>query len=275
MINKPRVRVLLVEDNAGDARLVREMLAESEITHFELVHVDLLGKWLEYLAQENVDVVLLDLSLANTHGLVAISRTLSSTPHVPVVVLTGLNDEEAATKAVREGAQDYLIKGQVDSPLLVRAIRYAIERKRTQQELRESEEKYRALFEESKDAIYISIPDGRFIDINPAGVELLGYSSKEELLQIDITRDLYFDSADRKAYQQEIRQKGYVKDYELTLKRKDGQKLTVLSTTIAIRDEKGNVAAYRGILSYQTIAAATASISKNQSDRKACGRCGA
>ncbi|MFQ5824453.1 MAG: PAS domain S-box protein [bacterium] len=122
------------------------------------------------------------------------------------------------------------------------------ERKRTEEALRQSEEKYRTLFEESMDAIFLSTPDGKFLDINPAGVELFGYSSKEELLQVDITRDLYFNSKDREAFQNTLEEHGFVKDYELVLKRKDGHKLFVLETTTSVRDENGKIVAYRGII---------------------------
>ncbi len=121
------------------------------------------------------------------------------------------------------------------------------ERKQADQALRESEEKYRALFEESKDTIYISTPDGKFLDINPAGIELFGYSSKDEILQIDV-RDLYINPSDRETFSRTIEQEGFVKDFESALKRKDGEKLIVIETASAMRDGRGNIVAYRGIM---------------------------
>jgi two-component system, cell cycle sensor histidine kinase and response regulator CckA len=115
------------------------------------------------------------------------------------------------------------------------------------EERRKSEEKYRALFEESKDAIFVSTPEGKYLDINPAGVELLGYASREEMFRLDINTDVYLNPESRKAYAQLLHEQGYVKDYELEFRRKDGGKLTVLSTTTTLRDENGNVIAYRGI----------------------------
>ncbi|MFQ5865683.1 MAG: PAS domain S-box protein, partial [bacterium] len=122
------------------------------------------------------------------------------------------------------------------------------ERKRTEEALRQSEEKYRTLFEESMDAIFLSTPEGKFLDINPAGVQLFGYSSKDELLQVDIAQDLYCNPKDRAAFQNALEEHGFVKDYELVLKRKDGEKLFVLETATAVRDSNGKIVAYRGII---------------------------
>jgi PAS domain S-box-containing protein len=122
------------------------------------------------------------------------------------------------------------------------------ERKLVEQALRDSERKYRTLFENTKDAVYMSTPDGRILDINSAGVTLLGYSSKDEVRTLDVTKDLYFDALDRVKLEQLMENKGYVKDYELVLKRKDGTKITVLDTSTALRDGSGAIIEYRGIL---------------------------
>lgn len=114
--------------------------------------------------------------------------------------------------------------------------------------LMQSEEKYRTLFEESKDVVFISTPQGKFLDINPAGVQLFGYSSKEDLLQIDIARDLYSNPSHREAYQRAFNQQGSIQEFELILKRKDGQRVIVLESTNVVRDEKGRVVAYRGTM---------------------------
>jgi signal transduction histidine kinase/DNA-binding response OmpR family regulator len=131
------IKVLLIEDNAGDARLLREFLKEPQGSSFELVHVDRLSEALSSLARESYGIILLDLSLPDAQGLDTISRLRSHAEDVPIVVLTGLNDEEVAVAAVEQGAQDYLIKGQVDGPLLARALRYAIQRHRAEESLKD------------------------------------------------------------------------------------------------------------------------------------------
>jgi signal transduction histidine kinase len=134
--NSEIIRVLLVEDNPGDARLLQERLAQCISAQFKLRHVTRLSEGLKCLAEERFDVVLLDMLLPDSVGLETLARTQEQAPGLPVIVLTGTFEDEAlAVKAVKEGAQDYLFKDQVDGGLLVRSIRYAIERKRVERAL--------------------------------------------------------------------------------------------------------------------------------------------
>src|SRR5580698_9066968 len=122
--------ILLIEDNLGDARLLREMLGEQGSHDIELTQVQCMGEAEKYLSRRAVDMILLDLGLPDAQGLGAIRRTHTAAPCVPLVVLTGLDDEALAKQALQEGAQDYLIKGQIEARGLLRALRYATERKR-------------------------------------------------------------------------------------------------------------------------------------------------
>ncbi len=126
------IKILLVEDNPGDARLFREFLKDAGSSNIDLTHTDYLEDALKLTDKDDYDLILLDLSLPDANGLETVNKTHEHVPDLPIVVLTGLNNEEIAVKAVQAGAQDYLVKGQVDSHLLIRAIRYAIERKRTE-----------------------------------------------------------------------------------------------------------------------------------------------
>lgn len=128
------VRILLVEDNPGDARLLRETLRDAHSLRFELAYADRLADALERVRAEPADVVLLDLSLPDAHGMETVQRMLQAAPTVPIIVLTGLADETVAVHAVQAGAQDYLVKGTVEGATLGRAIRYAVERKRLEME---------------------------------------------------------------------------------------------------------------------------------------------
>jgi len=128
------MRVLLVEDNEDDALLIRETLSETTI---EIERAERLSTALEQLATGRFDAVLLDLSLPDAYGVETLERMRRDGPSVPIVVLSGLNNEEIAVKAVEGGAQDYLIKGQTDGALLTRALRYAIQRHRAEESLKE------------------------------------------------------------------------------------------------------------------------------------------
>ena len=135
------IRVLLVGNNSGDARVIERMLAKSKGARFHVECADRLSKGLKRLAKGGIDLVLLDLSLQNCLGLDALGKLCALAPQVPVVVMTCLAGEVTAIKAVHEGAQDYFIKGQVERYRLVRSILYAIERKQVEQELQEAYDK--------------------------------------------------------------------------------------------------------------------------------------
>jgi len=134
-VNDKHIRILLIEDNPGDIRLIREMLGEVGTVSFNLKWADQLSRGLERLAKGGIDVLLLDLSLPDSHGFDTFTKAHTQVPEVPIVVLTDLNDETVGIRAMQEGAQDYLVKGQVDKNLLVRSIRYAVERQQLVEEV--------------------------------------------------------------------------------------------------------------------------------------------
>lgn len=135
-MNNIPIKILLVEDNPGDARLLQETFREITNTKFELTHVKQLSEAVSRLGKSSFDAILLDLSLPDSLGLETIERALLMAPSLPIIVLTGLTDENIGIQALRKGAQDYLIKGQTNRDLLIRVINYSIERKRTEEELR-------------------------------------------------------------------------------------------------------------------------------------------
>jgi signal transduction histidine kinase len=128
------LRVLLVEDNAGDARLLREMFSKERPDSFALTHLLRMSEAVIHLEKGEVDIVLLDMGLPDEHGLDTVRRAHAVAPEVPLIVLTGLDDEALAAEAMKQGAQDYLIKGQIENRALPRALRHAIERHRMQTE---------------------------------------------------------------------------------------------------------------------------------------------
>lgn len=139
------MKILLVEDNLADADFIQEILAEFGHEQFTFAHVGRVREARKLLETTEFDVVLLDLSLPDSWGLETLMQVQSQAPTIPVVILTGSQDEEQAIEAVRKGAQDYLLKGQLVGALLVRAIHHAIERNRTLEALRRSEERFQTL----------------------------------------------------------------------------------------------------------------------------------
>jgi diguanylate cyclase (GGDEF)-like protein len=137
-------RVLLIEDNPGDARLIREMIGQAPDASFELHLADRLSRGLERLAAGEIALVLLDLSLPDSAGLDTFAKVYAESPAVPIIVLTGNDDQTLALSAVKAGAQDYLVKGRLDAELLLRSMHYSIERKRYQVQL-EHQANYDAL----------------------------------------------------------------------------------------------------------------------------------
>ncbi len=209
-------KVLLVEDNPGDARLICELLAEVNPGAHEFQVATRLARGLEHLSNGEYDLVLLDLSLPDSAGLDTFTGLHGAAPQVPIIVLTGYDDEAMALSAVRRGAQDYLVKGEFDGKLLSRAIGYAIERKRAALKLQESEQRFekaarknadlyaraqqeireRARAEEKLRLTQFTVdhiadhviwikPDARLIYVNLATCQALGYTH-EELLQMTI-----------------------------------------------------------------------------------------
>jgi PAS domain S-box-containing protein/putative nucleotidyltransferase with HDIG domain len=184
MVNK-NVKILLIEDNPGDARLIREMLSEVPDVSFELETAKRLSTGLRHLAKENPDVVLLDLALPDSQGLDTLNKVYAKVKTVPIVVLTGLEDESVGIEAVQQGAQDYLVKGQIEGKVLWRVINYSIERKRAEEMLRQSEERYRTLFNSKVDGMCVIDETMKILLANQAAADIFGFASVDELLGVN------------------------------------------------------------------------------------------
>ena len=173
------IKILLVEDNPADADFLEELLEASAGVEWEVVPVELRREAQEQLRNQWFDIVLLDLSLPDSHGLETLTRLREVAPDTPMVVMTGFDDEGAALDAVRMGAQDYLVKGQITTQLLVRAIRYAIERTQTLQLLQESERRFRAIFDQTFQLTGLLAPDGTVLEMNQTALKFAGVREKD------------------------------------------------------------------------------------------------
>ncbi len=163
------IKILLIEDNPGDVLLLQESLAEINFVELEWVHVERMESGLKHLQSEDFDVILLDLVLPDSQGLDTFIQIHEQAPLTPIVVLTGMSDETLALRAMQAGAQDYLVKGQVSgSDLLLRSIRYAIERKRIEAILHQREQEFRTLAENAPDIIARFDRNLRYLYVNSA-----------------------------------------------------------------------------------------------------------
>jgi PAS domain S-box-containing protein len=176
---KYSVQVLLVEDNPGDARLIREMLRDNTDVKFDIQWVEELTDGLDSLRGKPIDIVLLDLMLPDSQGIDTFLAMQTESARIPTIILTGLDDEELAVEALRRGAQDYLLKGDLGSNLLRRSIRYAIERNQSELALRESEEFNASLLNNAPNPIIVINPDTSIHYINPALEQITGFDSSE------------------------------------------------------------------------------------------------
>lgn len=168
--------LLLVEDNPGDARLLLEMLKESDSETFESTLVTSMNEAAKHLAEHAVDIVLLDLGLPDAQGLEAVRQAREVAPHAPLVVLTGLDDEALAARALQEGAQDYLIKGEIDSRILLRALRYAIKRNVMEEALFAAKERAQVTLNCIGDAVACTDNAGNLTFLNLVAENLTGWS---------------------------------------------------------------------------------------------------
>jgi diguanylate cyclase (GGDEF)-like protein/PAS domain S-box-containing protein len=244
----PTATVLLIDANREDQQLLREELALIRDTPFVLEVVHTLADALARIRQGRIDVILVDLNLPDSVGLTTFLRLQPKAGPHPVIVLVGQADEDLGIEAVERGALDYLIKQQIVSTLLAKALRYATERTHTLLALKASETRYRELYENVVAGVFQTTPDGKFMAANPALVRLLGYASEDELLEVSIARDLYLYPEERDNWIRNMAAAGEIRNAELTLKRKDGRKIVVLENSRAVRDEHGQIIYYEGTL---------------------------
>lgn len=179
---QPTIRILLVEDNPGDARLIQELLFEAKGGQFETAVASRLSEAMERLNGGEFHLILLDLSLPDSRGIDTFHKMAAHCPEVPLIVLSGLDDEALALQTVEEGAQDYLVKGQVDPRILERAIRYAMKRAEAERALGEERNLLRSVIDNLLDSIYVKDAEGRYLLDNLAHMRSIGVDSPEKVV---------------------------------------------------------------------------------------------
>lgn len=244
---KPEVKVLLIEDNIDDAELFQEVMLEATSPRFSFEHVRTLLDAESHVSSNGMDVILLDLALPDSNGLNTLSRARNWATDHPIVVLTVSENDELINQALEMGAQDYIVKRDVDSSVLVRSVRYAIERQRIQVELRSSEKRYRAVVEDQTELICRYLPDGSLTFVNEAYCRYFG-RRREDLLGRSFVVSLH--SQDRLSSSGMIKipsPEDPVWTYERRVIMPSGEERWQHWTERAIFDEKGKLAEFQSV----------------------------
>lgn len=241
------IRVFLIEDDPDDAALIKRMLGKIGKPNFIFKHAPNLSDGLKQLKNEDFDALLLDLVLPESMGLNTFRRTHDQFSKKPIIILTGLSDEDLGVKAVREGAQDYLVKGEFDRQLLARSIEYSIERKRFEEALRESEERYRNIVESAQVGIWVIDGENKTSYINNRMAEMLDYPIKEILGRSLLD---FLDQEGQESIKKHLERlkQGKREIFELKFLRKDNEELWTLLSSSPIFDSKDEYKGGIGII---------------------------
>ena len=173
------IRALLIEDDPDDVLLLKTSLAKAKVDQIKLGHADRLSSGLIQLAEQDYDVILLDLNLPDSRGLETLTTIIERFPKMPVVVLSGLADDATTIAAVRRGAQDYLVKGEISGLMLTRVLRYAIERQQAEETLRAERDFSAQVMDSMGQGLTVTNTEGYFEYVNPAYARMIGRTPEE------------------------------------------------------------------------------------------------
>jgi len=246
-VESESIRVLLVDDDQGDFEMTRAMLSQAEHVNFKLDWVSTFEEAVDAFRAGDHQVYLLDYFLEDRTGLDLLKEAGKHGIDAPVIMLTGRGSRQVDLEAMEAGAADYLVKGRIYPEVLERAIRYALERHRAAQALRESEEHHRSMFDHLPVGLYRSDPDGTFIDANPALIRILGYPDRDSLQRL-YSSELYVHSDDRQRFWGLLERYGVVRGFESSVRRLDGATIKVRNTARLHRDPDGAVLYLEGTL---------------------------
>ncbi|SEC34613.1 putative bifunctional diguanylate cyclase/phosphodiesterase [Terriglobus roseus] len=255
------MRILLVEDNLGDARLLREMLSEAHTHPTELSHVTSMLEAEYYLESKPFDLILLDIGLPDAQGAPAILRARKAAPNVPLVVLTGYDDTALASIALQHGAQDYLIKGEIETRGLIRALRYAVERKSMQSAVFAEKERAQATLNCIGDAVACTDNAGNITFLNEAAEKMTGWSLLEATGRSMAETFVILDATTRRLVSLEVATPGEERSASsmppnCILIRRDGFEVPIEDSVSAIFDQDGN--AEGAVIVFRDVSAARA-----------------
>jgi PAS domain S-box-containing protein len=246
---RPPLRILLVEDDDGDALLLERILSGGRYGSFAIRRAETLAAACREAAQGAVDLMLLDLTLPDSRGFETFVRLHATVPRVPIIVLTGMDDESLATQTVQQGAQDYVVKGQGNGVLLSRAIRYAIERCRSQQALADEHDLLRGLLDNMPDQVYVKDVNSRFVSVNAPTARFFGAVSPDQVVG-KCDSDYFSTEAAAQFLEEEqaiLRCNQSCINRETVVTDSAGNRRWVLTTKVPLRDHAGNITGLLGV----------------------------
>ncbi len=243
------IQVLVVEDDPGYARLIAEFLrySESDPVNFQVSIVTQLSDALQKLSDKTINVTVIDLSLPDSFGLDTFRKIRAAAPDIALIILSGNSDDKLALRAMQEGAQDFISKARTDDYYLKRSIRYALERKQASVALAQSEQAYRALFENMPIGLYRTSAEGIIRDANPALAAMFGFQDRESLLEKNIAH-FYVDPLDNEKFKHTMGSQNDLTNFVAEYRHQDGTTLLTEDHIHAVRNEAGEIIAYEGSL---------------------------
>ncbi|MEM9829501.1 MAG: ATP-binding protein [Bacteroidota bacterium] len=245
-MQKENIKILLVDDDEDDYIITRDLLSEIKTTDFSVSWIDNYDDALGKLKQDNFDVYLIDYRLGEKSGLDLLQVGIDQGIRGPIILLTGKGFAEIDYQAMQMGAADYLVKDGLDTMTIERSIRYAIKNAQIVQRLFTQEQKYRALFEQSVNAIYTTNREDLFVDANTAMEELFGYPLAE--LQKLSLGELLVDPKHYPHLYQRLTTEGMVVDFETELRHKNGRSVACNLSAARLVDPEQNLLGYQGVI---------------------------
>jgi PAS domain S-box len=231
IVSKLQARILIVDDDEDDFIITSDLIRSIPSSGFSINWCYSYKEALAQMKARQCDIYFIDYRLGAKTGLDLLKEAIAAGVEEPVILLTGKGNHDVDMEAMRVGAMDYLIKGELNEEKLERSIRYALERAASVKALRANERKYRNMFERSKDMVFTADKHGNFRDVNSATSELVGYT-REELIDLTIY-DLFVHNRDLEKFRQLVVERGEVDDMEVELRTKTGEmRVCIISTSL-------------------------------------------
>lgn len=244
------IRVLIVEDLPTDVELAKREISKT-VKSCSFHHVETREDYLAALEEFQPDLIIADYRMPRFDGLTALKLAQERVPLTPVIILTGAINEDTAVECMKKGASDYVIKEHIKR--LGQAIIHALEekqlheeRRRAEEALRGSEERFRSLYENATIGIYRTTSDGHILMANPAAIRMLGFNSFDEMAQRNLEKDGFETPSRRKEFRQQLESEGFVTGFEEAWRRNDGSVIYIRESASVVRDEQDQVLYYDG-----------------------------